>query len=62
MGQRESLNILLSICSRIRQVTLLNFVCLDFMDCGSFVKLYVVGVPRPAEEEDVSLIIEYSEK
>jgi len=26
------------------------------------VKLYVVGVPRPAEEEDVSLTIEYSEK
>ncbi|MCD9646493.1 hypothetical protein HAX54_036365 [Datura stramonium] len=25
----------------------------DPLDCGGFVKLYVVGVPRPAEEEDV---------
>lgn len=28
----------------------------DSPGCGSFVKLYVVGVPRPAEEEDVRSI------
>ncbi|XP_059307873.1 flowering time control protein FCA isoform X2 [Lycium ferocissimum] len=25
----------------------------DSQDCGGFVKLYVLGIPRPAEEEDV---------